>query len=213
MPFISFSNTSFSVTILHKKDKECKLFDANNLSYITILQNQSWRKIFFTLDEQFNQFHSILLSSKISREIRLHIRWIYFRHEPHSAICLFSIVASFENRQWRQLQHSSSEMDLDLHFTTSFSVVRKHLMCCPANICNKLPRDNLWPECCVFGSSLNNMQTGNAIANIPQSTEFVCCWTGMTFIFSTSSSVYINAHICCFLQKHLFGQKMSCRNS
>ena len=34
------------------------------------------------------------------------------------------------------------EMDLDLHFNTLFSVVGKHLMCCSANICNKLSRYN-----------------------------------------------------------------------
>ena len=106
--------------------------------------------------------------------------WNYFRHESHFAICLFSTVSSFENHGWTQLQYSSSEN------------VGKHLMCCSANICNK-----------PSSSSSNKIQVKNATANIPQSTEFVCRWTGMTFIFGTSSSTCNISQICCFTKSFM----------
>ena len=91
--------------------------------------------------------------------------WNHFRHESHFAICLFSTVSSFENHRWTQLQYCSSEN------------VGKRLMCYSANICNK-----------SSSSSSNKIQVKNATTNIPQSTEFICRWTGMTLIFGTSSS-------------------------
>ena len=56
------------------------------------------------------------------------------------------------------------------------------------------------------------MQVKNIIASILQSTEFVCGWTGMTFIFSTFSSVWNDAHICCFAIIFI-GVKIYCRNN
>lgn len=84
---------------------------------------------------------------------------------------LFSTVASFESHGWRQLQYRSCEMDLDLHFTTLFSVIGIHLMCYSAHICNKFSYNNFSSKRWVFESVSNKKQVKDAMANIPQSTE------------------------------------------
>ena len=97
-------------------------------------------------------------------------------------------------------------MDLDLHFTTLFSVVGKHLMRCSANICNKPSCNNFSSKRRVFGSSSNSIK--NYIASIPQSTEFVCCWTRTTFVFSTFH-LLASMRIFLALQNQLFGPKIT----
>ena len=124
----------------------------------------------------------------------------------------FSTVASFKNCDWRQQKYSSSEMDLDLHFTTLFSVVGKRHMCCYANICNKLSRNSFWWKCWVFVSSSNKMQVRNVIASIPQSTDFFAVGRACN-LFLAHSRLLASICISVALQNHLFGQKISCRNN
>ena len=124
------------------------------------------------------------------------------------------IVPSFENHGWRQLQYSSSEMDLDLYFPTLFSVVRKHLMCCSVNTGNVInfPAINFQQSAetldlhqtkCklkfplqIFHNLLNLFAVGRA-------------W----HFFLAHPHLLASMRIFVASQNHLFGPKISCRNN